>query len=277
MQPTLGKGTSTKDTIIQILSEEWPLSVKQIYERVKKKSDHPLTYQAVHKVIKQLLGEGIVELKGKNYILNKNWLKQTHSAYEGLLKNYSIVSEQTGQFRHLEFDSMMDFGTFMINGFYLNNSLNPKKKECVCFWKHAICSFGLSEENNEACRRIFAYATHYGISASNTFLDRWASDYLTRFGKNCACGVKYSAQDYSFVQGDYLMLAFLPSDFDKEFSDFYETAKEFGSAEAKKYFDLITKKIKIFVVIFEDEKLADFWRQEAISLFQRSVQRAKTK
>ena len=66
------------------------------------------------------------------------------------------------------------------------------------------------------------------------------------------------------------MLAFLPPDFDKEFSAFYETSKEFGSAEAKKYFDLITKKIKIFVVIFEDEKLADFWRQEAIALFNSS-------
>ena len=49
---------STRDAIIAILSREWPLSAKELYNRVKRENTgSAVSYQAVHKMIKQLLGQ----------------------------------------------------------------------------------------------------------------------------------------------------------------------------------------------------------------------------
>jgi len=78
------------------------------------------------------------------------------------LKRYSSISEKTGSFKHLEFNSLLEWGKFLIHNYYFDYP-NNNKQPCVCFWKHTICSFGLSEEDNEACRKIFASADHYAI------------------------------------------------------------------------------------------------------------------
>jgi hypothetical protein len=163
----------------------------------------------------------------------------------------------------------MEFGKFLIHNYYIKYP-NPEKKEAVCFWKHTICSFGLSEEDTEVCKKIFAYAKHYSVCPNNTFLDKWAADYLAKLGKSSVCGVTYSAPDYTFVQGDYTLFAFFPIKLEKEFTELYKNIKEFGSTEANKYLAFVTTKTKIFVIILENKKLADFWRQEAIELYKKA-------
>jgi len=269
MQSTLGKGSSTKDLIIQILSEEWPLTTKQIFERLTKKSGKSSTYQAVHKTLKQMLTEQVLELQDKKYVISKKWIETNKSKYETLLKFYSGSSEKKGSFKHLEFDSLLEWGQFIIFHFYFDYP-NSEKKASVCFWRHTVCSFGLSEEETEACKKLFAYAPHYGISKSTTFLDDWSAKYLGKLGKKCICGKAYSPPDYTFVQGNHLLFTFFPKELEKVFNNFYETVEELGSEEASKYMSMITTKTKIFGIIIEDKELADFWRKEAASLFGRN-------
>ena len=64
--PTPGKGKSVKDCIISILSAEWPLSAKKIYNRIKS-GGAEVSYQAVHKALKELSGKGILEKEDKGY------------------------------------------------------------------------------------------------------------------------------------------------------------------------------------------------------------------
>jgi hypothetical protein len=268
MQLPIGKSSTTKDTIIQILSEEWPLTVKQIYERVQKKADKAITYQAVHKTLKQMFVEGVLEFSDKKYSVSKKWLKNNKLIYDALLHSYS-VKEQPGSFVHLEFDSLIEFGKFLIHEYYIRWP-NPDKKSAVCFWKHTLCSFGLSEESNAICRQLFAYTAHYAISPNKTFLDLWSGDYLIKLGKKVVCGVNYSAPNYTFIQGDYVMFAFLAPDFEIEFDNLYANTKKLGSDEANFYLTLVTKKTKIVCTIFQDETLADLWRKEATSIFDRN-------
>ena len=44
----------SRETIIQILSHEWPLSTKQLHHKVKREMGIDITYQAVHKSIQEM-------------------------------------------------------------------------------------------------------------------------------------------------------------------------------------------------------------------------------
>ena len=45
---------STKESIIELISEKWPLSAKKIHNILRKDYHLSLTYQATHKALKEL-------------------------------------------------------------------------------------------------------------------------------------------------------------------------------------------------------------------------------
>lgn len=57
--PRIGKST-LRDDVLLILGEEFPLNAKDIFLRVKRRSGREVTYQAVHKTLKQLLVQKIL-------------------------------------------------------------------------------------------------------------------------------------------------------------------------------------------------------------------------
>ena len=71
--PTLGKPKTVKDAVISVLTNEWPLSSKQIYIKVRK-MNLDVSYQAVHKVLKEFVSEGITEKRGNRYKIEINWI-----------------------------------------------------------------------------------------------------------------------------------------------------------------------------------------------------------
>jgi chromosome condensin MukBEF complex kleisin-like MukF subunit len=72
--PILTKGKSTKDKIIDLLSSEWPLSLKRIYGKLKKRYGINISYQATHKAINELVEEKVLQKVKKEYKLNIEWV-----------------------------------------------------------------------------------------------------------------------------------------------------------------------------------------------------------
>ena len=107
------ENASTKQKIISILSERWPLSAKQIYENMKKHYSTNISYQAIHKMIKELEEEKLVERKDSNYQLNINWIQQSKKTFEYVEKQYlknnkiSIPKDFSGTIE-IEWDSFTD-------------------------------------------------------------------------------------------------------------------------------------------------------------------------
>ncbi len=114
-----GKSKSTRDLIISVLSEEWPLSAKQVFERVKKQSGESISYQAVHKVLLQLSGEKILEKRGNDYQLSKDWVAGMKTLFNSLEQRYggkeafiAGIAEFKGSFE-FTFNDLTDFALRM--------------------------------------------------------------------------------------------------------------------------------------------------------------------
>ena len=67
LESVFGKGTRTH--IVEIVSEHQPIRIKKIYVKVNKLDS--LSYQAVHKVVKQLESEHVLLKKANEYEIAK--------------------------------------------------------------------------------------------------------------------------------------------------------------------------------------------------------------
>jgi len=110
---------STKETIIFILSEEWPLSTKEIAARVNKKSNKQITYQAVHKVLLQLCNEKVLEKNKGQYKLADFWIENIKRFITAVEKKYAAREnfiEELAKFKNyfeFTFDNVTNFSVSM--------------------------------------------------------------------------------------------------------------------------------------------------------------------
>lgn len=76
----------SKEISISILTQRWPLSAKQIYKLLKK--ELPITYQAVHKSLHELVDSKIVIKKAKEYCLNPDYITKMRKHWTAVEEKY---------------------------------------------------------------------------------------------------------------------------------------------------------------------------------------------
>lgn len=70
-----GQG-AVRDAVVTILGCKWPLSLKAVFFAVTKEYALSVSYQAVHKALKQLVENGIAVKEDGGYCLNIKWIKK---------------------------------------------------------------------------------------------------------------------------------------------------------------------------------------------------------
>ena len=80
---------STKDMVISLLSQKWPLSAKEIYNSMRREFGAEFSYQAVHKILNELQQEKILEKNGMSYQISKNWIEQVKKFSSDLDEKYT--------------------------------------------------------------------------------------------------------------------------------------------------------------------------------------------
>ena len=68
------KNSSTRDKIIFVLVENPGISTKKICAILKKQYALNVTYQAVHKTLKQMVEQRIITFSQKKYVLDERWI-----------------------------------------------------------------------------------------------------------------------------------------------------------------------------------------------------------
>ena len=91
----LNSNASSKEKITHILSEYWPLTSKQKFEKLKRNYSQEISYQAVHKMINELTEENILEKNNTQYSLSKKWITSNKQYFENIDKLYSKQTTNT--------------------------------------------------------------------------------------------------------------------------------------------------------------------------------------
>ncbi|MFH1256817.1 MAG: hypothetical protein V1494_06015 [Candidatus Diapherotrites archaeon] len=70
-------GSSTRSFILSCISVDKGASVNEIHSFLKENGERQLSYQALHKIVNQMLGEGILlKSDDKKIFLNREWAKK---------------------------------------------------------------------------------------------------------------------------------------------------------------------------------------------------------
>lgn len=83
-----GKKPDVHSAILSILAQEFPLSAKILHTKVIRQHRLSVSYQAVHKALKSMEEEGLLEKYDRYYRLNIGWINNQHTTFESMKFRY---------------------------------------------------------------------------------------------------------------------------------------------------------------------------------------------
>lgn len=271
------KETSTKDAVISILSERWPLTAREICNSLERERGMDVSYQAVHKTLAQLEESNIVCKTGNNFELNREWIAQSHEFF-GDLKNsysenggkYSIKPSFDGQVKW-HFNDLNVFCVTMAEIFASNVLVGTGQKHGAGIIRHGwwttnfrFMDFGLIVKMAKNMGEV------YVMIKENMPFDKWIRDQYIRAGfKNTKIvGEIENIEDDILVQGDTIIQCKFSNETKKLMDDIYENIdgisglfKEFISQKLSK------QKVSIDVTFTKNKELAELTRRQLMGIY----------
>lgn len=79
------------EIVVEILADEWPLTTKGMWRRIRKRYAKEVSFQAVHKAVKKLYAETVLFRSGNYYKINLRWLNAIEKFIITINKNYNLA------------------------------------------------------------------------------------------------------------------------------------------------------------------------------------------
>lgn len=271
--PILRGNLSTKDQIVSILSEEWPLSVKDIHSRIAKEKGEHVSYQAVHKLLKQLEVEEVIKLSEKKYSLSKQWARNIKGFAERIEAQSSpsngleSINTNFSGTKKIIFDDFRDLCVSMAKLFIGLSASSKRKKIAFGLFRHLWVSLSLDFRDFSLIKKMVgAAADVIVVSYSSSPLDKWvAQQYYAAGFSNVKLGIgpeKYPGEDI-VVFGDLVFRVKFSEDTIKILDEIYgrnsNVADLFKEYAIQK---IITRKLHIEVDVSCDPALAKMFKMQ---------------
>jgi hypothetical protein len=214
------KPKNSKDAVISILMTEWPLSLKQIYYRIKKQYGYSNSYQSVYKAVKELIEKDVLKEKSEGYEINIDWIKKVQSFTDIVETNYyaqkrfqdiSGVKES----RHakdliiLSFNSLFDAEKYLY--YFIKTELMKKRNKNICYqikdeWRPL---FYLRAEYNYFKKLMKQGHKFYFLYENDSPLEEIAKKFYKYIGVKLKTGKQEIVTD-TIILEDYFIQIFVP-------------------------------------------------------------------
>src|SRR3989338_258087 len=260
---------NVKDLIIQALSEEWPLTAKQIYIKIRNKTPTPITYQGVHKAVKQLEESGVLKRADNKYRVDLEWLKSIRAFSELVQRKYmnNVSGDSSPDKMSFVFDTVAEAEDFLID---LAMQLQPKPDSVLYLcWVHFWVPLFLNRKTYKKMLELLQGIPSYAVTPSDTPIDRWCSDYWGSHGlTNKKLGVDIRTDCSFLVLDDIVIQIYYPREIVKEIDRAFSKAKTIQDLDPDRFFERVfEKKTKIPIIVSKDTALAEHFRESVRRCF----------
>jgi hypothetical protein len=264
----------TKEIIISVISAEPGLSAKEVFYRVRRGSDKPVSYQAVHKLLFQLVSERVLSKNGFEYHLEKAWVKSigdTARLFESSFTKNKINSFSkicNNDCSMFKFSGILELARFLTTIFF--KLPNPKNEPNINLWNFTYSIVGLSEEDYAGLKVAFNKTKTYVFVSEDNLLDRLFGKALLEYGvANIEYGVPgASPLEDVMVVGDYVAHVWYDYGFRKLWYLQNRSPKSADDIDLTHHLRLMRdKKCDIVVVISKNPVLCNILRRTYINNF----------
>ncbi|MDO8643459.1 MAG: hypothetical protein Q7S00_00645 [bacterium] len=249
------------------------MSAKTIFQSIKREHGSSVSYQAVHKTLRNLRDQNVLEETDKKYRLNSSWLSNLNSFVSkvgarrsgkssldfGEIKNASSLT--------LPFDSYLDALYAILDNMDRDIAENKEPDVTVAHWCHSWPVTCVSKKEFEQLRRMMAFGEHYALVNSETALDRLLGDFWIDLGKNLKLGVPCATSCDLVVTRDKIVQIFLSPPVRKGLDDVF-TESDHRKIDLAKFYSLVFGlKGNVSLIITRNKVLADQIRAETLEYF----------
>lgn len=266
------KPTNTKDAIISILKSEWPLTLKKIYNRIKKFHKLSCSYQAVYKSVNELIDKSVLRKKGNEYEINIDWIKrlqtftdivETNYYTEKKFKNILGVekSSSSEDLLVLHFKTIFDAEKYLY--YFIKNELIKKKNEKVIYqlmneWRPL---YYLRAEYNFFKKLAKKGHSFYFLISGDSYLENQAKKFYNQIGAK-AINTKELLPNDTIIFSDFVIQIFIPEPFRKKMKKYLKEKNTIKLLE-----EVLEKGTDIRVIINKDSSLSKLLKNQALRKF----------
>ena len=266
------KPSNTKDAVISILTLEWPLSLRNIFYKIKKQYGYSSTYQSVYKAVKELCEMGVLKEKDKRYEIDINWIKGVQSFTDIVETNYyakekiqnlsGIKDSKLGEdIMILNFETIFDAEKYLY--YFMKTELFKNKNDTVCFqmsseWRPI---FYLRAEYNYYKRLIKKGHKFYFLCSGNSYIEDISKKFYKSININYKSIKSQGTNDF-MVFGDYFIQIFIPEDLRSKMRLYLENKDILKLLE-----EVLQKKSSIKLIINKDSALSKQIKSQIKSKF----------
>ena len=249
---------STKEKIIALLSEKWPLTARKIYRNLFGKNGLSITYQAVHKSLKELTENLVLEKKKDGYLINKEWVRKLGEFSEKIKTDLedSDKRREVKTVHKITFSNHSEFIKFHL-GLIEKVIREEKKLNMIFYFRHVPSPNVLSTEDIKRLKPIMPKLNWTIASKYANPLGNWNAKYWRRLGVKVIVGKDIPTDSRMIIMNDYVVNIFSSKDAMKLWDKIY-SVKDIHNADVHQ----ITKgdlnrEYKTILTIMKDKEIAD--------------------
>ncbi|MBT4870018.1 MAG: hypothetical protein HON47_00390 [Candidatus Diapherotrites archaeon] len=260
---------SLKNIIVSILSEVSSLSAKEIHLRVKKEKN--VSYQAVFKMLKELLESNILEKQQSKYFISEKWINELKQFVKNFDKKENKKGfDPTAQTQTLELNTLFEFFGGMLDLFssdILYNGCDHRFGGGLM--RHMWWALSFDDTGLKKFKHMLGPKNSYVVVMKNTPVDRWLEAYYQKAGATgIKLGTNYTLEEDIAIVGDYVIQVFFEEKTKKKLDKLYSEVKDITDAIQKGILEqILAEPTKVKVVITKNKDLADIYLKKLLSFF----------
>ncbi|MBS3112781.1 hypothetical protein J4418_01745 [Candidatus Woesearchaeota archaeon] len=265
------KPKTSKDAVINILTNKWSLSLREIYYAIKKEYNYSGSYQSVYKAVKELTELSVLKSKERKYEINIAWVKKVQSFTDIVETNYytkqrlqrfGLKEANSGkEIMILNFETIFDAEKYLY--YFMKNYLTKKKNDIICCkvsheWKSI---YYLRAEYNYYKKLLERGHRFYFMFKGNSLLEKNAKEFYKKMGLNVQNLKEYLPND-TLVFGDYFIQLFIPEKLKLAMGKALEKGDKLNLLK-----NVLEKPSSIKLILNKDNSLADEIKNQVLKNF----------
>lgn len=271
--PLLKKPNTVKDAVVSILVSEWPLTARKVYNRVRKEGLN-VSYQAVHKVLKGLLAQNVLERENTGYKLSLSWIREIKGFSNKIEDYYTDESKPPlekmfrGEVTSATFNNLFGFFDFLMDFF---PGFAGNKNDLFGIMQHLYWSLSFEGRNYIRFKNLVnSFKAGYFLLRYETNADKVIAEHYNSFSpvSSFVYGVDCAKDCDTFVSGDYIAQVFYTEEFKKKMDYAYNILTDIKSDAISKLMETVFfEETKITILLNKNSVLAEQIRRETLKYF----------
>lgn len=270
---------TVKERIILLLASEFPLTIKELRNKIKQNFNQSVSYQSVHKELVHLHEEDIIKQENKKYLLNIEWVRQVGLFSDLIISNYTserkhsinkiLELKKDGDSLSFDFQSYAEIDNYFLQFVEYFNEFFDAKVKILYHYPHSWWPILYPLQEKRALAKL--KSDIYCICNSNSIIDQYCASF------NRAIGIKaFYSKDAALhwnvnLFGDLVFTYYSDPEISQEVHDYFTKHKTFPSLDLKKLCALIEKKGRFRLLVVKDSVFSQNVLNAELPIFNKNV------